>query len=1345
MGMNSGAEQLEGIAVIGMAGRFPSASSLDRFWQNLIDGIESVSTFSDAQLLSAGVDPELLNSSNYVKAGVLLEGIDLFDADFFGFSPREAECTDPQQRLFLECAWEALEHAGYDPEQYGGRIGVFAGAGRSDYQTLLAANPRLLSLLPDLQRSIMVEKDFLATRVSYKLNLKGPSLSVQTACSTSLVAVHLACQSLFNGESDMVLAGGVSIRVPQGVGYLPLEGSILSPDGHCRAFDAAAKGTVIGSGAGVVVLKRLADALSHGDTIHAVIRSTAINNDGAAKPGYTAPSVDGQAGVIAEAQALAGVTADSISYVETHGTGTSLGDPIEIEALTHAFQRTTSKRDFCAIGSLKTNIGHLDVAAGVAGLIKVVLALEHKEIPPSLNFERPNPAIDFASSPFHVQRTHSKWAPDDGRRLAGVSSFGIGGTNAHAVLEEAPLVASSPAPLPWQLLTLSAKTPGALEKASDNLADFLESHPDANLAEVAFTLQKGRKAFAHRRALAARDNGEAVNLLRSRDPRRVHTGKAAEEQPGVVFLFPAQGAQYVNMGRDLYESEPLFREEVDRCASFLKGPLGLDIRSLIYPQPQDAEAPPEQLKQTRFTQPAVFTIDYALARLWMSWGVTPVAMAGHSLGEYVAATLAGVFELEDALKLVAERARLMQEQPPGSMLAVYLAEPELKRWLSEEVALAAVNAPGLCVVSGPVESIKRLNGALTAEKVKTQLLQTSHAFHSGMMAPVVSRFVERVAQTPRRAPQIPVVSTLTGAWLTAAEAQDPSYWGRQLRYGVRFSPAMQELLKITNRLFLEVGPGNALSVLTRLHLTGEAQQVALGSLRHAKETRSDRDVLRSAVGCLWVAGVPIDGEKLVGQEHRRRVPLPTYSFERKHYWIAPGRVEAQECVQTATASVAGPATESSVHSTETLLPVRESPGSGARVNGSPYARPELVNNYVPPQTPTETALAKLWEYLLGVTGIGIHDDFFELGGHSLLAVTLMSEIGKQFGTQLPLAALIQAPTIHSFAPLVEVRQTESSWSSLVPLNQEGAGPPLFLMHSHGGNVLEYYPLAHRLAKTRKVYALQARGLDGTLPDNLTIEEMASYYLKEITAIQPAGPYYLGGYCLGGCLAIEAARQLRDQKEEVSLVTLINCSTHEYPNYLPETNWVRRLFSNCSARVAYERSQLAGKSYARKLAHLLARSRRFGDLARAKAEMFLDKWPALRGILLKRHSLIYYWELLAMAHYRTWVAYRPRPYDGKVLFIRAQQQPEGIYPDPLLGWAEKLTGEVTVHEIPGVRQTILSEPNIGIVASLLVKMLNGAGLSRLGSEVRSQTSQPLTPRTDRWKPWPSLAVVQDANQ
>src|SRR5436190_4708395 len=689
----------------------------------------------------------------------------------------------------------------------------------------------------------------------------------------------------------------------------------------------------------------------------------------------------------------------------------------------------------------------------------------------------------------------------------------------------------------------------------------------------------------------------------------------------------------------------------------------------------------------------------------------------------------------------------MQEQPPGRMLAVHLAEAQLERWLSEDISLAAVNAPELCTVSGPIESIQRLSEALSAEHIKTQLLQTSHAFHSAMMAPVVAPFVEKVAKTPRRAPQIPVVSTLTGTWLSGVEALDPGYWGRQLRYGVRFSPAIQELRKSSQHVFLEVGPGSTLSVLTKLHLADQAQSVVLGSLRHVKESRSDRDILRSAVGCLWASGVPVDGQKLVGLENRRRVALPTYPFERKRYWIAPGGLDARQDLAAAGAAPAKSAAveELANRPVEMPPPGRETPGVAVPGNSSRYARPELANEFVPPQTPTESTLAKLWEHLLGVTGIGINDDFFELGGHSLLAVSVVSEVGKRLGTHLPLASLIQAPTIHRFAQLVDARQTKPSWSSLVPLNQEGAEPPLFLMHSHGGNVLEYYPLAHRLGKSRRVYALQARGLDGKLPDQLNIAEMAAYYLREIRAIQPAGPYYLGGYCLGGFLALEAAHQLRAQKEKVSLVMLIDCSTPTYPEYLPETNSVHRWYLRTIARLAYEWSELGGKSYRRKLAHLLSRARRFGDLARARAEIFLDKWPRLRRSLFEKHSMAYHLELLARVHYRVWASYEPKPYDGKVLFIRAQRQPGGIYPDSLLGWGGKLTGEVLTQEIPGFRQTILNEPNVGTLASLLNNITDGAGPSSLGLDMQIPASQPSRQAADYWKSWGSLAAASDISR
>lgn len=899
---------------------------------------------------------------------------------------------------------------------------MFAGAGvHCYYEQNLASRPELTRYLGELQRFIAVEKDFLSTRVSYRLNLKGPSITIQTACSTSLVAVHLGCQSLLNGESDMVLAGGISIRLPQIAGYLYQEGAIVSPDGHCRAFDAMAEGTVFGSGAGIVVLKRLADAVADGDCIHAVISGSCINNDGAVKVGYTAPSVEGQARVIAEAQAMAGVTGDDITYVETHGTGTKLGDPIEIVALTQAFRRTTQNSNFCAIGSLKTNLGHLDTAAGIAGLIKITLALEHRTLPPSLNFNQPNPAIDFATSPFHVQRTLTDWKPANGRRVAGVSSFGIGGTNAHVVVEEFTAASESDQAQPWQLLTLSARTPGALEKNTDQLAEFLSTHKDVNLADVALTLQQGRKPFAHRRVVAAKDIEDAIELLKTRNPRRVRSGKTFDGDSEVVFMFPAQGAQHPNMARDLYETETVFRKEVDRCAAHLKARLSLDIRSILYPSDKEAEQASERLRQTRFTQPAVFVVNYALARLWMSWGIKPAAMVGHSLGEYVAATLAGVFELEDALDLVAERARLMQELPRGGMLAVHLSEEALKPWLREDLSLAAVNAPGLTAVSGPLESIERLQTVFLAENVESQVLHTSHAFHSAMMEPMVAPFVELVARVPRHTPQTPFVSTLTGTWITAEQAVDPGYWGQQTRYGVRFSPAVLELMKKSGRALLEVGPGNSLSTLARLHLTAQSQCAVVNSLPHAKEDRSDRDCIMSALGLLWLTGVRVSWSQLNVGEHRCRLPLPTYPFERKRFWIdakpAPISRLAASAIDGEMSSEGPSGLSASPEKSFT-----EKTATASTLEACLPRRLGRTVPYVAPQTEGERSLAKIWQEVLGIEEIGMNDNFFELGGHSLMAVTLVSEMGRALGGRFSLASLITAPTIREFVALAEREQ-----------------------------------------------------------------------------------------------------------------------------------------------------------------------------------------------------------------------------------------------------------------------------------------------------------------------------------
>jgi len=893
------------IAIIGMVGRFPGAKNIDEFWQNLQNGVESVSFFSEEELESSGVASTLLNDDHYVKAGAILNDVELFDAAFFGFNPREAEVMDPQQRLFLECAWEALESAGYDSETYEGLIGVYAGAGMNTYLFNLYANSAVRESVAGFQAMISNDKDFLSSRVSYKLNLEGPSIVVQTACSTSLVAVHLACQSLLSGECDMALAGGVSIQIPQKAGHLYQEGWIFSPDGHCRAFDARAQGTVRGSGIGIVVLKRLADALATGDSIHAVIKGSAINNDGSLKVGYTAPRIEGQARVIKVAQDVAEIEAGAISYVEAHGTGTELGDPIEIAALTRAFRASTEKQGFCAIGSVKTNIGHLDAASGVAGLIKTVLALKHKLLPPSLHFETANPKIDFASSPFYVNTRLAEWKANGVPRRAGVSSFGIGGTNAHIIVEEAPEVEQSGKSRPWQLLALSAKTSSALEAATDNMVQYLKQHPDLDLADVAYTLHVGRRAFSHRRILVCHELDDAVSTLETRNPQRLLTGMQEQGDRPVVFMFPGQGTQYVNMGLELYQSELIFREWVDRCSEILlslatsdasrrRGTLsggqvimdfkslqpllGLDLRDLLYPSQEHTEesaAPAQRLHETLNAQLALFVIEYALAQLWMAWGVHPQAMIGHSIGEYVAACLAGVLSLEDALALITTRGRLMQALPGGAMLAVPLAEEKINPILGPALSLAAINGPSLCVVSGPIEAVDALQEQLSKQGVATRRLHTSHAFHSAMVQPIVASFTEQVKKVSLKAPKIPYVSNLTGTWISAAEAMDADYWARHLRQTVRFAEGLHELLKKPEQIFLEVGPGHTLSTLVRQHPEEGAGQTVLSSIRHPQERQSDVAFLLSTLGRLWLAGSQVDWSGVYAQERRHRLPLPS--------------------------------------------------------------------------------------------------------------------------------------------------------------------------------------------------------------------------------------------------------------------------------------------------------------------------------------------------------------------------------------------------------------------------------------------------------------------------------------
>ncbi len=876
---------LDGIAIVGMAGRFPGARSVDELWANLCGGVESISVFTDEELLAAGVEPAVFNQPNYVRARGALNDAEYFDAAFFGHSPTVAALMDPQHRLFLECAWTALEHAGYDPDQYSGRVGVFGGESMNTYLlNNVISHMRMVASVDSLQASIGNDKDSLTTEVAYKLNLTGPTITIQSASSTSLVAVHVACQSLLNYECDMGLAGGVSIHFPEQAGYLYQEGGATSSDGHCRAFDAQSDGFVNGHGAGVVVLKRLEDALDDGDTIYAVIRGSAVNNDGAIKVSYMAPSVDGQAGVIAMAQAVAGVEPDSISYIEAHGTGTKLGDPIEIAALTQAFRAKTDRTQFCAIGSLKPNIGHLDTAAGVAGLIKAALALKHRQIPASINYSAPNPRIDFANSPFYVNTKLVDWQTNGAPRRAGVSSFGMGGTNAHAVLEEGPQLSETDPAQEWHLLTISAKTPAALDARTAELGAFLQQHPASNLADVAYTLRVGRRSFGHRRTLVARTTEDAASALSSADPERLFSSYQEPGERPVVFMFSGQGAQYTGMAADLYRTEPAFRAAFDECTRLLKPHMPLDLRDVVFGGPARDTTP---LTQTQYVQPALFAVEYALARLWMSWGVQPGALVGHSVGEYVAACLAGVFSLEDALALIATRGRLMQGLPAGSMLAVPLSEQDVQPLLNDQIALAAINGPSLSVVSGPTAAIEQLEAQLSDDGLNCRRLHTSHAFHSAMMEPILPLFTEAVGRVKRNTPTMPFISNVTGTWITAEQATDPHYWARHLRQAVRFAPGLDELLRDDHTVLLEIGPGQTLATLARQHGSKRPTHTILNSLRHPNDTQPDRAFLLGTLGRLWLAGVTLDAPALFAGQNRRRIPLPTYPFERQRYWLEP--------------------------------------------------------------------------------------------------------------------------------------------------------------------------------------------------------------------------------------------------------------------------------------------------------------------------------------------------------------------------------------------------------------------------------------------------------------------------
>ncbi|CCH32068.1 beta-ketoacyl synthase N-terminal-like domain-containing protein [Actinosynnema sp. NPDC047251] len=849
-------DELDGVAIVGMSGRFPGAPDLDRFWSMLVAGEEGLSHYTADELLAAGVPRELVDDPSYTRSAHTLADFGLFDAEFFGLTRSEAEVTDPQQRLLLECSWEALERAGHPVPT--GRTGVFAGVSQSTYLTERLADN---GFAHPMQVRIGNDPGMAALRVSYKLNLSGPSLTVQTACSSSLVAVHLACQSLLTLECDLAVAGGAAVRLLGPRGHLHEEGGIHSTDGHCRPFDADATGTASGDGVAVVVLKRLADAVRDGDHVHAVILGSAVNNDGSDKIGFTAPSTTGQVAVLDEALAVAGVDRDTVQYVEAHGTATPLGDPIEARALAEVFG---TRAEPGVLGSVKGNVGHLDAAAGVTGLIKVALALENGVIPPTAHFRRPNPELD--ALPFRVTAEPVPWPEAAHPRRAGVSSFGIGGTNAHVVVQAAPARRTEPTRRGLHVLPLSARTATALDEASRRLAGHL---PAVDLADAAYTLQVGRAAFAHRRAVVADSAESAVEALGS--PHRTEAG-----EPSVVFLLPGQGSQYTGMGEQLYRAEPVFRDALDECAELLRPHLGWDVREVAF---RGAD-----LRSTLRTQPTVFSVDYAVAKLLESWGVRPGAMIGHSLGELVAACLAGVFELPDALRVVATRAALMQDLPPGRMLAVPLDEAAATAalaGLAGPVTVAAVNAPGGCVVAGPENAVADARELLEAKGLIVKDVPTSHAFHTAMVDPALPELGRALRAAVLAKPRLPFASNVTGTWITDEQAVDPEYWVTHTRRPVRFADGLDAVLARGAAVLVEVGPGSVLSGLSRANPARPATAVTL-----RRGEPEGRTVLE-ALATVWEHGGEVDWAALHGDERRSRVPLPTYPFQRREHLVTP--------------------------------------------------------------------------------------------------------------------------------------------------------------------------------------------------------------------------------------------------------------------------------------------------------------------------------------------------------------------------------------------------------------------------------------------------------------------------
>ena len=1050
------------IAIIGMAGRFPGAADLQAFWNNLANGVESISFFTDEELIEAGVDKSLVDDYRYVKANGLLENKDCFDSAFFNYRPDEARLMEPQMRIFHECVWAALEDAGWNPDDKN-KIGLFAGAATNINWEIYAHLINRKGYVDDFSVSLLSSPRFIPTKISYNLNLKGPSLFLDTACSTSLVAVHQACKSLLMGECNMVVAGGIHVTGKFRAGYMYEEGMIHSKDGHCRTFDDAASGTVGSEGVGVIVLKTLKNALRDRDHIWAIIKGSGINNDGSDKVGYTAPSIHGQVEAILMAQKWAKVEPESISYIEAHGTATRLGDPVEVEALANVFGYSTEK--YCALGSVKSNIGHLDGAAGIAGLIKTVLALKNRKIPPSLHFETPNREIDFANTPFYVNTVLRDWRNDNYPLRAGVSSFGIGGTNAHVILEEAPGQPPAPEGRKYQTLLLSAKTPAALQRVTDEFCNYLENSIDADLPDVAYTLQTGRRPFPYRRYVVCRDGREAISQLRSDTAINIDEPITDKLKYRKVFMFSGQGSQYINMCYDLYTHEPAFKEEADRCLEIIKDRSGKDLLPVLF---NIGGGDPNHINNTEYTQPLLFVVEYALTRVLMKWGIMPDMMIGHSIGEYVAACISGVFSLEDALWLVIKRGELMQSAPEGIMLSVSMSQDMAKTLLTDyqSISLAAVNSSSLCVVSGAEEDIHTFKKMLDREGYENRILRTSHAFHSNMMDVILPAFEEAVKMVAIHPMKIPFMSNLTGDWAVDAEISSPGYWVDHLRRTVLFSDGIRNILKDQHVIFIEVGPGRSLCSMVRSNQKRTKAHKVCQLIRNANEEANDQQYLLTGLGRLWLHGTTPDWDAMNQKGSRRKLSLPSYPFEKKRYpvYVDGFRMLSDIAIEDYLQKGPDHSVDNSEHDG---FPGNEISYEISGLEHAPSAGPDAV---------VKTMLA-LWQDFFGRPDIVSGDDFFEIGGDSLKALTMIGRIHKIFNVEIPTREFFSNSSVERLSLLIDNIQSETTGGKQYAQYQAIPRSP----------VQSSYPLSSTQRRLYFLYEFDKYSLAYNLPQAINIK------------------------------------------------------------------------------------------------------------------------------------------------------------------------------------------------------------------------------------------------------------------